>query len=66
MPDDRRNDEDKPLADRRAEAGAAPEDPNAEGDFAEEHTPGPTDPANAEADTPGGEDDGYSPQTEVP
>ncbi|WP_242908157.1 hypothetical protein [Actinomadura terrae] len=64
MTDDRRNDEDKPLADRRAEAG---DDPTAaDPDFAEEHTPGPTDPPNAEADTPGGEDDGYSPQTEVP
>ncbi|QXJ23309.1 hypothetical protein AGRA3207_004449 [Actinomadura graeca] len=60
---DRKNDEDKPLADRRAEAGAPQED---DGDFAEEHTPGPTDPPNAEADTPGGEDHGYSPQTEIP
>ncbi|MFB4304581.1 hypothetical protein [Actinomadura sp. GTD37] len=58
-----KHDEDKPLADRRAETGA-PQD--AGEDFAEEHTPGPTDPPIAEAETPGGEDDGYSPQTEVP
>ncbi|WP_433330368.1 hypothetical protein [Spirillospora sp. CA-294931] len=37
-----------------------------EPDFAEEHTPGASDPPNAEADAPGGEDEGYSPQTEVP
>ncbi|NDU76245.1 hypothetical protein GWI34_26985 [Actinomadura sp. DSM 109109] len=60
---DRRNDEDKPLADRRAEAGAPQED---DPDVGAEHTPGPTDPPIAEAETPGGEDDGYSPQTEVP
>lgn len=59
----RRNDEDKPLADRRAETGSPQEDDH---DFGEEHTPGPTDPPNAEADAPGGEDEGYSPQTEVP
>ncbi|NKZ05619.1 hypothetical protein [Actinomadura latina] len=58
-----KRDEDKPLADRRAEAGA-PQD--ADADFADEHTPSPTDPPIAEAETPGGEDDGYSPQTEVP
>ncbi|MEV3923257.1 hypothetical protein [Actinomadura coerulea] len=60
---DRKNDEDKPLADRRAEAGAPQED---DADVGGEHTPSPTDPPNAEADAPGGEDDGYSPQTEVP
>ncbi|NVI86707.1 hypothetical protein [Actinomadura sp. BRA 177] len=58
-----KRDEDKPLADRRAEADA-PQDE--EPDFAEERTPGPTDPPIAEAETPGGEDDGYSPQTRVP
>jgi hypothetical protein len=58
-----RNDENKPLADRRAEAGA-PQDEDA--DFAAEHEPGPTDPPNAPADTPGGEEEGYSPQTEIP
>ncbi|HEY8482601.1 MAG TPA: hypothetical protein VIL71_22500 [Spirillospora sp.] len=57
-----RRDEDESLADRRAAAEAQ----QAEGDFAEEHTPSPTDPPIAEAETPGGEDDGYSPQTEIP
>ncbi|MFI0410584.1 hypothetical protein [Actinomadura sp. 3N508] len=60
---DHKNDEDRPLADRRAEAGAPQED---DPDLAEEHTPGPTDPPNAEADAPGGEDDGYLPPTENP
>ncbi|TDE19472.1 hypothetical protein [Actinomadura sp. 6K520] len=60
---ERKRDEDKPLADRRAEEGAPQE---TDDDFAGEHAPGPTDPAIAEAETPGGEDDGYSPQTEVP
>ncbi|MFI0369176.1 hypothetical protein ACH35V_14935 [Actinomadura sp. 1N219] len=60
---ERRNDEDKPVADRRADGNAPQEDDH---DFADEHTPGPTDPPVAEAETPGGEDDGYSPQTEVP
>ncbi|TDC62363.1 hypothetical protein E1200_26000 [Actinomadura sp. GC306] len=60
---EQKRDEDKPLADRRAEAGAPQE---TDQDFAGEHTPGPTDPPIAEAETPGGEDDGYSPQTEVP
>ncbi|GAA2609017.1 hypothetical protein SMC26_31560 [Actinomadura fulvescens] len=55
-----KKDESKPLADRRAEV----EEP--EPDFADEHAPGPTDPPNAAADAPGGEDDGYSPQTEIP
>ncbi|MFC6886697.1 MULTISPECIES: hypothetical protein [Actinomadura] len=64
MTNDRRNDADKPLADRRAEQGAPQED--AEQDFADEHAPGPTDPPNAEAEAPGGEEEGYSPQTEVP
>lgn len=58
-----RRDEDKPLADRRAEAGAPQERDH---DFGEEHTPGPTDPPIAEAETPGGEDEGYAPQTEIP
>ena len=58
-----KDDRDKPLADRRAEAEAPQEDDH---DFAEEHTPGPTDPPNAEADTPGGEDEGYTPQTDIP
>ncbi|WP_019634933.1 hypothetical protein [Actinomadura atramentaria] len=60
----RRDDQDRPLADRRADPGdPVPDD---EADFAGEHTPGPTDPPNAAADTPGGEDEGYRPQTEVP
>lgn len=49
--------EDKTLADQRAEAGAPLEDEDP--DFAGEHTPGPTDPPNAEGDGPGGEDEGY-------
>jgi len=53
----------KSFADRRAESGAPQEE---EPDFAEEHQPGPSDPPNAPADTPGGEDDGYSSQTEIP
>jgi hypothetical protein len=60
---ERKNDQDKPLADRRAEQGAPQE---ADADFADEHAPSATDPPNARADAPGGEDDGYSPQTEVP
>ncbi|MFI0448984.1 hypothetical protein [Actinomadura sp. 6N118] len=59
-----KKDQAKPLADRRAEADAPQED--AEPDFGDEHAPGPTDPPNATADAPGGEDDGYSPQTEIP
>ncbi|RFS87227.1 hypothetical protein BZB76_0460 [Actinomadura pelletieri DSM 43383] len=57
---ERKNDQDKPLADRRD----TPHDD--EPDFADEHTPGPTDPPIAEGETPGGEDEGYTPQTEVP
>ncbi|TMQ92899.1 hypothetical protein ETD83_26460 [Actinomadura soli] len=60
---EREDDRDKPLADRRADANAPQESAP---DFAEEHTPSPTDPPVAQAETPGGEDDGYSPQTEVP
>jgi hypothetical protein len=60
---ERRDDSDKPLADRRAEGGAPQEDDQ---DFADEHTPGPTDPPNARPDAPGGEQEGYSPQTEIP
>ncbi|MFD0683520.1 hypothetical protein [Actinomadura fibrosa] len=55
--------EGRSFADRRAEAGAPQE---LDDDFAEEHTPSPTDPPNAEADAPGGEDDGYDSQTRVP
>jgi hypothetical protein len=55
--------EDKTLADRRAEAGAPLNDD--EPDFAGEHTPSQTDPPNAEADAPGGEDDGYQNPTRV-
>jgi hypothetical protein len=58
-----RNDDARPLADRRAEAGA-PQDE--EHDFGEEHTAGSTKPPNAPADAPGGEEEGYSPQTEIP
>ncbi|MFB4320213.1 hypothetical protein [Actinomadura sp. 21ATH] len=57
------DDRDKPLADRRAEACAPQED---DPDIAGEHEPGPTDPPNAAADAPGGEEEGYSPQTEIP
>ncbi|MEU5883888.1 hypothetical protein [Spirillospora sp. NPDC047279] len=32
-------------------------------DFAEEHTPSPTDPPNAEPDAKGGEDEGHQPPT---
>lgn len=49
------------LADRRAEAGSPPNDE--EPDFAEEHTPSPADPPIADADAPGGQDEGYEPQT---
>ncbi|RAY17167.1 hypothetical protein DPM19_03170 [Actinomadura craniellae] len=56
------NDDVRSLADRRAEAGAPQED---DADIGAEHTPGPTDPPNAEPDAPGGEDDGYAPQTRV-
>jgi hypothetical protein len=62
MSEDRKH-EDKPLADRRAEAGAPQEE---DADFAGEHEPGPTDPANAEAETPGGEEEGYSSPTDIP
>jgi hypothetical protein len=54
----------RPLADRRA-ADGAPVD-GEEHDFAEERTPSPSDPVNAPADAPGGEDEGYTPQTELP
>lgn len=56
--------DDGPLADRRADQAEQAEEA-AEPDFAEEHAPSPTDPPNAEADTAGGEDDGYQPQTKV-
>ncbi|REE96621.1 hypothetical protein [Thermomonospora umbrina] len=64
MADKRDPDRSKPLADRRAEAGN-PVDPDDEPDFAEEMTPGPTDPPNAGEDAPGGEAEGYTPQTRV-
>ncbi|XRQ06717.1 hypothetical protein ACN3XK_60985 [Actinomadura welshii] len=60
---ERKSDQDKPLADRRAEAGAPQE---IDDDFASEHTPSPTDPPIAEEADTGGQDHGYSPQTEVP
>ncbi|GLW64414.1 hypothetical protein Arub01_26580 [Actinomadura rubrobrunea] len=60
---ERPQEDSRPLADRRAEADAPQED---DPDFAEEHTTGPTKPPIAEAETPGGEDEGYSPQTEIP
>ncbi|MBG6091888.1 hypothetical protein [Actinomadura viridis] len=63
MPERKEEDEARTLADRRAEAGAPQEE---DADFAGEHAPGPTDPPNARPDAPGGEDEGYSPQTEVP
>jgi hypothetical protein len=60
--DPAKNDEEqRPLADRRAGQGGPVEDE--EHDFAEETTPSPSDPPNAPADAPGGEDDGYAPQT---
>jgi len=55
--------EKKSFADRRAEQGAPLEDETA--DIAEEFTPGPTDPPNARPTAPGGEDEGYEPQTRV-
>lgn len=59
---DRKNES---LADRRAAEGAGIGDPlqDEDADFAEEHSPSPTDPANAPADAPGGEAEGYTPQT---
>jgi len=35
-------------------------------DFADEHAPSPSDPPIAPADAPGGEDEGYQPQTRTP
>ena len=55
--------EKRSFADRRAEQGAPLEDEVP--DVAEEFTPGPTDPPNARPDAPGGEDEGYEPQTRV-
>lgn len=55
---------DKPLADQRAAAGQPVEEAG-EPDFAEEHAPSETDPPNAEAQTPGGEDEGYQPHTRL-
>jgi hypothetical protein len=55
------NEDDRPLADRRAEAGGPADDE--EHDFAGERAPSPSDPPIAPADAPGGEDDGYAPQT---
>ncbi|HEU5157771.1 MAG TPA: hypothetical protein VFU43_12320 [Streptosporangiaceae bacterium] len=51
----------RPLADRRAGQDVPAVDE--EHDFAAERTPSPSDPPNAPADAPGGEDDGYAPQT---
>jgi hypothetical protein len=65
MADNREPDQSKSLADRRAEAGA-PVDSGDEPDIAGEWEPGPTDPANAEAETPGGEEEGYTPHTRAP
>ncbi|MEO3785090.1 hypothetical protein ABGB12_17295 [Actinocorallia sp. B10E7] len=62
MKDDKRR-ESRSFADRRAEQGAPLEDEAP--DLAEEFAPGPTDPPNARADAPGGEDEGYEPQTRV-
>jgi hypothetical protein len=58
----RRDDDSGPLADRRNETDPPPTD---EPDFADEHTPSATDPSEAAADAPGGEDEGYRPQTQV-
>ncbi|HEX6472821.1 MAG TPA: hypothetical protein VF069_27275 [Streptosporangiaceae bacterium] len=58
-----KNEDNRPLADRRAEQGRPADDE--EHDFADERTPSPSDPANAPADAPGGEDDGYAPQTQL-
>ena len=49
------------LADRRAEAGS-PRDAGGD-DFAEEHQPSPTDPPNAPAEAPGGQEEGWEPPT---
>lgn len=59
---ERRDDDSRPLADRRQNPDAAPAD---DADFAEEHTPSATDPPQASADAPGGEDEGYQPPTQV-
>lgn len=61
---DRKN---QSLSDRRAAEGDLPDDllEEQEADFADEHTPSPSDPPVAPADTPGGESEGYSPQTRV-
>lgn len=61
MADKRSDDESRSLADRRADLDAPVDD--AEPDFAEEHTPSPTDPANASADARGGEAEGHAPPT---
>lgn len=57
----------KSLADQRAEQGAIVDDPLADqdADFAAEHSASTTSPPNAPADAPGGEAEGYSPQTRV-
>jgi hypothetical protein len=59
---DKKHDQ-RSFADRRAEAGAPLDDETP--DIAGEHEPGPTDPPNAAPDAPGGEDEGYEPQTRV-
>jgi hypothetical protein len=52
------NQESKSFADRRADPDA-----HDEPDIAAEHEPSPTDPPNASDDAPGGEDEGFTPQT---
>ncbi len=42
------------------------DDEDSADDFAEEHAPSPSDPPIAPADAPGGEDEGYQPQTRTP
>jgi hypothetical protein len=51
--------------DKRQDDELTPFENESDDDFAEEHTPGPTDPPNAEGDAKGGEDEGYQPQTRV-
>jgi len=55
--------ENKSLADQRAEMGAPLDDD--EPDFAGEHTPSKTDPPNAVADGPGGEKGGHQNPTGI-
>lgn len=61
---------DKPLADRRAEAAGEGADDAQETyevpDIGGEHQPSPTDPPGAPEEAPGGEAEGYQPQTRTP